>query len=144
MNEPQRGEIVLIRSTDEDGAPALQYRRIIALPGEQVRISDGRIYINGTECTEEYYSGATESELKNFIVNEGTYFVLGDNREEACDSRQTGSIKRSDIVSRVSYIFGQVGGFEPLIRPLEAINYVSLDPNSIGDTLVTFIENKLR
>lgn len=82
-------------------------KRIIGLPGERVRISDGRIYINGALLEEHYgkeelisYAGTASEEI---VLGEDEYFVLGDNREVSQDSRYTsvGNVNRKNITGRV-------------------------------------------
>ena len=81
-------------------------KRVIALPGETVRISeDGVIYVNGSALIEHYGneqiqdSGLAANEM---TLGEDEYFVLGDNRNLSADSREpdVGNIKESDIVGK--------------------------------------------
>ncbi len=66
-------------------------KRIIALPGERVRIADGNIYINGKLLDESYGNapiedaGVAESEI---TLGKDEFFVLGDNRNASIDSRR--------------------------------------------------------
>lgn len=94
LSELQRFDVVVFQKDHE------QYyiKRIIGLPGDEVRYKDGKLYINGEFIKESYlldnevlvthtndfsltqlYSAAT--------VPENTYFVLGDNRTNSLDSR---------------------------------------------------------
>jgi len=68
-------------------------KRVIGLPGETVRVRDGRIWINGRKMDEPYgpkYSACSWSgfEDETFVVPPGQYFVMGDNRPDSKDSRQ--------------------------------------------------------
>ena len=81
-------------------------KRVIALPGEHVKIQNGKVYINGEELKEDYLSNSikTESEgglLVDFTVPEGTVFAMGDNRENSHDCRAFGCIPQDKIESIV-------------------------------------------
>ena len=57
-------------------------KRVVGLPGEKIRIDNGKIYINGNVLEESYndfteYSGITENE---YLIDNESYFLLGDNR----------------------------------------------------------------
>ena len=88
-SEPQRGDIVIFKYPVNE---KLKYvKRIIGLPGETVDISDGKIYIDGsdTPLEEDYLveSWDTKKDGYHFEVPEGCYLVLGDNRNISLDSR---------------------------------------------------------
>ena len=81
-------------------------KRVIALPGEQVEIKDGKIYINEEELKEDYLQDTIITEVKNinltnFIVPKGYIFAIGDNREESIDCRHFGCIPIEKIESIV-------------------------------------------
>ena len=81
-------------------------KRVIALPGEHVTISDGRIYINGEELQEDYLQENVITEAKNpyltdFTVPEGYIFAVGDNRMYSSDCREFGCIPIEKIESKV-------------------------------------------
>lgn len=84
-------------------------KRIIALPGERVEIKDGDIYINGQKLEEPYLNKDVKTEsnkLNEFIVPEGHYFLLGDNRPGSSDSRIFGCIPKEKIEGRIGlYIY---------------------------------------
>ena len=81
-------------------------KRVIALPGEQVRIENGKIYINEQELQEDYLQDTITTEAKNinltnFIVPEGYIFAIGDNRSGSIDCRHFGCIPIEKIESIV-------------------------------------------
>lgn len=104
--EPQRGDIVAFRS-DEYNRYLL--KRIIGVPGDNIEFHDGYVYINGLICDESaYLSDEIETNCdKSFTVPDGSYFMMGDNRENSTDSREFKSpyISRTDIIGRVFYHF---------------------------------------
>lgn len=79
-------------------------KRIIALPGEHVKIENGNVYIDGQLLNETYLDSniETTSEIfTDFTVPEGYIFVMGDNRSESLDSRILGCIPISKVESKV-------------------------------------------
>lgn len=87
FSEPKRGDIIIFQYPDN---PVEDYvKRVIGLPGETVSFSDNKVFINGVELKEDYIDGKpTEpGEITEFVVPEGHYFMLGDNRTSSWDSR---------------------------------------------------------
>jgi signal peptidase I len=112
---PRRGDIVAFKS---DGIvsmqPATSYdKRIVGEPGEHLRISDGKIYINESPVTITNSNGEinyTLSErMKPFVhyddvmIPPGEYFVIGDNTTNSMDSRSFGCLPAKNINGRVCY-----------------------------------------
>lgn len=79
-------------------------KRIIALPGEQVLIENGNVYIDGQLLKETYLDPNVKTPnhiFSNFTVPEGYLFVMGDNRAGSKDSREFGCIPMSKVESKV-------------------------------------------
>ena len=87
FHEPERGDIVIFKYPDDESQ--LFIKRLIGLPGDTVEIKNGKVFINGEE-DEEANSHVPETPTGNYgpyVVPEGCYFMLGDNREHSKDSR---------------------------------------------------------
>lgn len=83
-------------------------KRVIALPGEHVKIEDNKVYINGKEFEENYLQPdvVTSSDIfTDFIVPEGYIFAMGDNRTKSTDCRELGCIPIQKIEGIVSFRF---------------------------------------
>ena len=79
-------------------------KRIIALPGEHVKIENGNVYVDGQLLNEQYLQDGVETSsyiFNDFVVPEGYLFVMGDNRKGSMDSRQLGCIPMSKVESKV-------------------------------------------
>lgn len=84
-------------------------KRVIALPGEHVKIENGKVYINGTELEEPYLQPnvVTTVDTKNynyfseFTVPEGYVFAMGDNRSQSTDCRAFGCVPVEKVESKV-------------------------------------------
>ena len=114
FREPQRGEVLVIKFPNDP--KQFFIKRIIGLPGEQIKIENGLVTIsnpdnpNGTAIEESYLpnQGLTfphNTELvggKNVLtLGENEYFMLGDNRLGSSDSRDWGKLERDEIVGKV-------------------------------------------
>ncbi len=87
FNSPERNDIVVFKFPDDE--KVLFVKRIIGVPGDTVEIISGKVYINGsTEPLDDSF--VKEPPLGDFgpyVVPEGHYFMMGDNRNNSRDSR---------------------------------------------------------
>lgn len=82
-------------------------KRIVGMPHDKIKISDGVVYINGIAIKEDYAiaDNSSYSEIAEFTLNEGEYYLLGDNRPMSVDSRAYGPVTKSKIVRKVLFEF---------------------------------------
>jgi len=80
----KRGEILVFESEEKK---TTLIKRVIGLPGDTVDIKSGVVYVNGDEIQEDYVKN-NDDFTGNFIVPEGKYFFLGDNRSVSDDARR--------------------------------------------------------
>lgn len=93
-----RFDIVVVKYSDDT-----IIKRVIGLPGEEVRYSDNILYINDKEISTPIDFQYTE----DFTMKAGNdeYIVLGDNRKVSKDSRIIGPINIKNIKGKVKYVF---------------------------------------
>lgn len=120
FREPTRGEVVVLHNpTNEE---EFFIKRIIGLPGEQVLVSDNKVFIDGERINEEYLpSGVSMSDKPPFQLGEDQYFVMGDNRGSSFDSRDWGPLGRHQIVGVVRIRFWPLGEMETYKPTLENV-----------------------
>ena len=94
------GDVVVI---DLDGKNTI-LKRIIGIPGDNVRLVNGKVYVNEEEVSYPSEGQTFEGDNgKEFTLDEKDYFVLGDNRELSLDSRYSniGLINLEQIIGKV-------------------------------------------
>jgi signal peptidase I len=113
-----RGDIVVFaRPADEDcGGPRVAdlVKRVIGLPGETISLSaSGHVFVNNKELAEKWFPASDQGVthpgppgrpydlLHAYKIPANDYFVMGDNRQNSCDSRWWGPISGSLIVGKV-------------------------------------------
>ena len=89
FGEPQRGDIIIFRYPVDE--KEIYIKRLIGLPGETLKISDGKVYINGSETPLEEDYLKEEWVIRNdgieLEIPEDCYFMMGDNRNNSADGR---------------------------------------------------------
>jgi signal peptidase I len=106
---PQRGDIVAVQSSSATPAGTAAdplANRIIGLPGETVKIIEGKVYIDDRPIPESYVVAVSNQQLAARLVPANSYFVLGDNRNNAEKSGSTEFVAREAIVGKVIWHFG--------------------------------------
>ena len=111
FRDPRRGEIVVFDTPDaariKCGAGGTFVKRLIGLPGETVEVrlkrGEGYVFINGKQLREPYIEPdrrPTES-FGPVKVPPNSYFMMGDNRSQSCDSREWGTVPRANLIGKV-------------------------------------------
>lgn len=114
ISKPKRGDIVIFKWPDDRSQNYI--KRIIGLPNETVTIKDGKVYINHSETPlEEAYLKEPmqiEEEME-FVVPEGCYFMMGDNRNESDDARywELKYVPLDDIIGKPLFRYSPSFGF---------------------------------
>src|SRR5579859_1110694 len=102
---PQRGDVIVFRAVPA-GQPDRDFiKRVIGLPGDTVAVHGGSVYINNRPLAEKYILQRPTYTFPAQRVPKGSYFVLGDNRNNSEDSHLWKWLPRNDIIGKawVSY-----------------------------------------
>lgn len=104
--EPARGDIVAVRTS---GETLMYIKRVVGLPGDQVEIRHGEIYINGDPFDEPYvkyrrkpWSWPTRGPRPRTLQRD-EFFIVGDNRSMSQEQHEFGVIERRRIAGKVQW-----------------------------------------
>jgi signal peptidase I len=76
-------------------------KRVVALPGERVAIIAGCVHVNGVPLRECFTHVEDRADMRELVVPQEHYFVLGDNRPVSCDSREFGLVEADMLRGKV-------------------------------------------
>lgn len=99
MSGVDRFDVVVLRYPRD---PATDFvKRVVALPGERVSISGGTVFVNGDALCEAFAHVCDHADMREIMVPDDHYFVLGDNRPISCDSREFGLVEGTLLRGKV-------------------------------------------
>ena len=113
LHAPQRGDIIIFKPPNDDARDFI--KRVIAVPGDRLRIDKGTVYINGEVLKEPYLperwtlNNTWPPDGREVIVPPDHYFVLGDNRNHSSDSRTFGYIDINEILGKAEVRIWPIG-----------------------------------
>ncbi len=99
----RRGEVVLLRRPERE-----MVKRVVGLPGERVRLVDGRLEVDGLRVAEPYAVArpARRSAVElDVCLGDDELVVLGDSRGHSTDSRSFGPVRLHDVVGIVRFAY---------------------------------------
>jgi signal peptidase I len=130
FSDPGRGDVVVFKppagaDSDQCGVshPADQscpkptsqrsqtnfIKRVVGLPGDHLKVIQGRVWINGKQLKEPYIRPSADCEICNLpreiTVPPGTFFMMGDNRGESDDSRTWGPVPKKWIIGKAFFTY---------------------------------------
>ncbi len=111
FGEMQRGDVVVFYYPRD---PSQRYiKRIIGLPGDEVTVSGGRVFINGEPLNEPYLN-APPTYMGTWQVPPDGIFVLGDNRNRSADSHVWGMVPLDYVIGKAIFVYWPLNRFGPV------------------------------
>lgn len=116
FNEPEKSQIIVFKNPREESQDFI--KRIMAVPGDTIKVQDGHIYLNGKVLDEPYLDpsvvtlpGSFLREGEEILVPVGRYIVIGDNRMASSDSREWGFITKEEIIGKAFLRYWPIKSF---------------------------------
>lgn len=91
-------------------------KRVIGLPGDEVKIDNGSVFVNGIELFEPYISASPEYE-GTWVVPQDNLFVLGDNRNPSADSHVWGFVPFENVIGKAFLVYWPITHIRTLPTP---------------------------
>jgi len=122
IHAPKRGEVIVFEFPDSNPNNSRKdfVKRVVGLPGETVRMFDGKVFVNEEVLDEPYLSQKDHSNVSEVTLGEGEYYVLGDNRTHSNDSRSWGAVPEANIRGKVWMVYWPAPGIQ-IINILDRI-----------------------
>jgi signal peptidase I len=101
----ERGDVVVFHYPRD---PEKSYiKRVIALPGDRLRIDRGQLWLNGKLQSEPYVPDEYQDtrSMEEIVVPEDSYFMMGDHRSISSDSREFGPVERDLIYGKAAFVY---------------------------------------
>ena len=105
VGDIQRGDVVVFLYPHDHSKSYI--KRVIAGPGDDLRIDQGRVFVNGKPLKERYVPQRYTDERSepDMVIPPGYYFVMGDHRSISSDSRDFGPVERSLIYGKAAFVY---------------------------------------
>ena len=110
---PGYGDVVVFRWPRDERQNFV--KRIIGLPGDNIRIQRGNVYRNGAVIDEPYVERESGETIAERTVPDGEYYVMGDNRRQSDDSRHWGNVPAENIVGKIWVAYWPLNRFSALL-----------------------------
>jgi signal peptidase I len=98
--QPERGDIVLAGLRDD-----LVVKRVVGLPGEEVEVHAGRVYVNHSALTEDYASTVGALAVQSGRLGRETFALLGDNRDLSRVTPVHAIVRSDQLMGKVVFVF---------------------------------------
>jgi signal peptidase I len=106
---PRRGDVIVFRFPQDPSRDFI--KRVIGVPGDEVEVRSGSVFVNGIALDEPYVTSRAEYSVPRQVVPKGQYFVLGDNRNNSYDSHIWGMVPEDNIIGQAMFSYWPLSDF---------------------------------
>ena len=120
VHAPKRGEIVVFQFPQDPSKDFV--KRVVGLPGEEIEVRGGTVFVDGGLLEEPYLAAGGSRGRNGRLVQleEGEYYVLGDNRAHSNDSRNWGAVPEANLRGKVWIVYWPA----PKIRIINILDWI--------------------
>jgi signal peptidase I len=116
LHPPEHGDVIVFQAPEPLIAQGFKpsealIKRVIGLPGEQIEVKDGKVWVDQEPQTEPYIAERPNYQMLPFTVPDGAVFVMGDNRNNSNDSHVWGALPQRNIIGRAIFRFWPLDQF---------------------------------
>lgn len=111
-----RGDVIVFKAPPSDDKDYI--KRIIGVPGDTVKIQNGKVFLNHQLLNEPYIASDIRTDARGFagegqdiLVSENSYFVMGDNRPYSSDSRDWGLVPFDKVIGKSALVYWPLNRF---------------------------------
>lgn len=123
FSEPKLGDVIVFKAPNDPEKDFI--KRVIGKAGDMVALKDGRVFLNERELDESLYlksdvltyGGSFLKEGGEVIVQNDSYFVLGDNRPYSSDSREWGFVPKENIIGKSFFVYWPINEAQLIKNP---------------------------
>lgn len=116
FHSPNKGDVIVFKNPRNEAEDFI--KRVLALPGDTIKVEDQKVYVNGVVLDEYYlppdtptHPGSYLKEGMEITVEENTLIAIGDNRDHSSDSREWGPLPNKEIIGRVFFRYWPLQSF---------------------------------
>lgn len=120
---PQYGDVIVFKAPINENFDFI--KRVIGVPGDEIMIKGGKIYINDNPLDEFYLPpeyttspGQFLQEGESYVIPDGSVFAIGDNRGHSSDSREWGPVPYQNIVGKALFRYWPTSQMKIITNPI--------------------------
>jgi signal peptidase I len=102
LGKPRLGDVIVFRFPNDPGQDYI--KRVIGVPGDRIKVSQGHVFVNG-KMLDEPYIAAMPNYSGDWTIPADALFVLGDNRNNSSDSRNWGPVMMEAVIGKALLIY---------------------------------------
>lgn len=126
FHAPERGDVIVFHYPLDTTRDFI--KRVIGLPGDDVKVDSTHVWVNGVLLKEPYVNLSENPKAEEWKVPANDYFVMGDHRSVSDDSRDWGYVPKDFIVGKAVVVYWPTQSWQ-FINTFPTV-YAQIKPNS--------------